>query len=246
MEFVSKSLLIWLITVSAEDGRYRPSSLSSGSDSIMSSRGSSSSSSDSLNARAPDTAFSAPCMSENSPSPPSPSDCSTKLLVDSSLVLADGMSNSSCKRVYVYPRMPNMTIPEGCTILPRSDDKWIAYSPKWDSNLACGLTSFILMTVTLMNSVVHSIYLNIWWCWKWLRISKDGFDSHPLQIRISVQIAIKFGSTCKKAHVEPICPNKWPNSSKFIRQVGHMYTWLLSKLQEIQSTWGCLLIPCAA
>jgi hypothetical protein len=96
----------------------------------MSSRGSSSS--DSLNACAPDTVFSdIPRMSENGLSQPSSlSDCSTKLVEDSSLLLAAGMSSSSSrKRVCVYPRMPNMTTPKGCTILPRSDDKWVAYSP---------------------------------------------------------------------------------------------------------------------
>ncbi|XP_059462236.1 double-stranded RNA-binding protein 4-like [Corylus avellana] len=115
--------------VSAEDSRYHPSSLSSGLDSMTSSRGSSSS--NSLNACAPDTVFSdIPHMSENGLSQPSsPSDCSTELAVDSSLLLAAGMSSSSRKRVFVYSRTPNMTNPKGFTILPRSDDKWVAYSP---------------------------------------------------------------------------------------------------------------------
>jgi hypothetical protein len=201
MAFVSKSLLIWLITVSAEDSRYRPYSLSSGSDSITSSRGASSS--DSFNDCAPDTVFSARCMSENSLSPPS--DCSTKLAVDSSHELAAGMSTSSCKKVYVYPRMPNMTSPKGCTILPRSDDKWVAYSPNWDSSLACGITSFISNDCNVNElSVVHAIYLNIWWCWKWIRIGKDGFDNNLLQIRIASNLLY----TCERARIGLTCPSR--------------------------------------
>ncbi|GMY20268.1 double-stranded RNA-binding protein 1-like [Fagus crenata] len=77
----------------------------------------------------PETFFSAPCMSENGrPSHSSTPDYSTNLVMDSSPVLPAGISTSSCKRVFVHPRMPNMTTPTGCTMLPMSDDKWVAFS----------------------------------------------------------------------------------------------------------------------
>ncbi|XP_050260577.1 double-stranded RNA-binding protein 1-like isoform X3 [Quercus robur] len=74
---------------------------------------------------APDTLFSSPCKSENGLS----SHSSTNLVMDSSLVSPAETIISSCKRIFVHPRLPNMTIPKGYTILPKSDDKWVAFSP---------------------------------------------------------------------------------------------------------------------
>ena len=56
------------------------------------------------------------------------SDCN-KADVDLSLELSTERRGSlPCKRVRVYPRAQNMTIPEGCTMLPISDDKWVVFS----------------------------------------------------------------------------------------------------------------------
>ncbi|XP_030942713.1 double-stranded RNA-binding protein 1-like [Quercus lobata] len=74
---------------------------------------------------APDTLFSTPCKSENGLS----SHSSTNLVMDSSLVPPAETIISSCKRIFVHPRLPSMTIPKGYTILPKSDDKWVAFSP---------------------------------------------------------------------------------------------------------------------
>ncbi|KAL4616497.1 hypothetical protein ACB092_07G203200 [Castanea dentata] len=74
---------------------------------------------------APDTLFSTPCKSENGLS----SHSSTNLVMDSSLVPPAETIISSCKRIFVRPRLPNMTIPKGYTILPKSDDKWVVFSP---------------------------------------------------------------------------------------------------------------------
>ncbi|XP_075638969.1 double-stranded RNA-binding protein 1 isoform X1 [Castanea sativa] len=54
---------------------------------------------------------------------------STNLVMDSSLVPPAETIISSCKRIFVHPHVPNMTIPRGYTILPKSDDKWVAFSP---------------------------------------------------------------------------------------------------------------------
>ncbi|KAL4607107.1 hypothetical protein ACB092_09G150800 [Castanea dentata] len=54
---------------------------------------------------------------------------STNLVMDSSLVPPAETIISSCKMIFVHPHVPNMTIPRGYTILPKSDDKWVAFSP---------------------------------------------------------------------------------------------------------------------
>ncbi|KAF3958165.1 hypothetical protein CMV_016898 [Castanea mollissima] len=59
----------------------------------------------------------------------SSSHSSTNLVMDSSLVPPAETIISSCKRIFVHPHVPNMTIPRGYTILPKSDDKWVAFSP---------------------------------------------------------------------------------------------------------------------
>lgn len=55
-------------------------------------------------------------------------DSSTNLAADTSLAPTAGTDTSSYKRVVVCPRMPNMTSPKGCTMLPMNDDQWVAYS----------------------------------------------------------------------------------------------------------------------
>ncbi|KAF5475705.1 hypothetical protein F2P56_007481 [Juglans regia] len=107
-----------------------PSIVSSGPDTVTSSDRASLSS-DSLHSCAPDTSFSAPFMPKTGlPShSSSSSNCSTDFDMES-LVIPVGMRSSSCKTIYVFPRMPNMTTPKGCTVLPMSDDKWVAFSPE--------------------------------------------------------------------------------------------------------------------
>ncbi|XP_015899794.3 double-stranded RNA-binding protein 1 isoform X1 [Ziziphus jujuba] len=53
---------------------------------------------------------------------------SAQLTVDSSPELSAGRSILSYKRVTVYPHGQNMMIPEGSTLLPMSDDNWVAFS----------------------------------------------------------------------------------------------------------------------
>lgn len=61
------------------------------------------------------------------------------LTEDSSLELSAGRSTLSYKRVTVYPRGQNMTLPEGGTLLPMSDDNWVAFSyPKQEGNIISG------------------------------------------------------------------------------------------------------------
>ncbi|KAG2689917.1 hypothetical protein I3760_09G162600 [Carya illinoinensis] len=115
--------------VSAEVNCY-PSIVSSGPDTITTSDRASLSS-DSLHGCAPDTSFSTPFMPKTGlPShSSSSSNCSTDFDMES-LVTPVGMRSSSCKIIYVLPRKPNMTTPKGCTVLPMSDDKWVAFSPQ--------------------------------------------------------------------------------------------------------------------
>ncbi|XP_050244903.1 double-stranded RNA-binding protein 4-like isoform X1 [Quercus robur] len=109
--------------VSTEVSLNQPSILSSGPDTIITcNRGSSV---DASYGYAPDTFVSTPCKSENGPS----SHSSTNLVMDSSLVPPAETIISSCKRIFVHPHLPNMTVPKGYTILPKSDDKWVAFSP---------------------------------------------------------------------------------------------------------------------
>ena len=109
--------------MSTEVSLNQPSILSSGPDTIITcNRGSSV---DASYGYAPDTFFSTPCKSENGLS----SHSSTNLVMDSSLVPPAETIISSCKRIFVHPHLPNMTIPKGYTILPKSDDKGVAFSP---------------------------------------------------------------------------------------------------------------------
>nr|XP_023872993.1 double-stranded RNA-binding protein 4-like [Quercus suber] len=109
--------------LSTEVSLNQPSILSSGPDIIITcNRGSSV---DASYGYASDTLFSTPSKSENGLS----SHSSTNLVMDSSLVPPAETIISSCKRIFVHPRLPNMTIPKGYTILPKSDDKWVVFSP---------------------------------------------------------------------------------------------------------------------
>ncbi|XP_039021738.1 double-stranded RNA-binding protein 1-like isoform X2 [Hibiscus syriacus] len=46
--------------------------------------------------------------------------------VDCSIIHPVEMSTLSCNRVIVHPRVPNMKFPAGSTVLPMSDDDWVA------------------------------------------------------------------------------------------------------------------------
>ena len=145
-----------LITVSTEVSLNQPSILSSGPDTIITcNRGSSV---DASYGYAPDTFFSTPCKSENGLS----SHSSTNLVMDSSLVPPAETIISSCKRIFVHPRLPNMTIPKGYTLLPKSDDKWVAFSPNWDSRL----TSFVSndhLVIFMSSQLYRYIYKHLIW-----------------------------------------------------------------------------------
>ena len=71
---------------------------------------------------------SVPYKFQDRSSPHIASDCN-KADVDLSLELSTERSGSlPCKRVCVYSRAQNMTIPEDCTMLPMSDDNWVVFS----------------------------------------------------------------------------------------------------------------------
>ncbi|KAK8541891.1 hypothetical protein V6N13_137525 [Hibiscus sabdariffa] len=46
--------------------------------------------------------------------------------VEDSIIKPIEMSSLSCNRVVVHPRVPNMKFPAGSTVLPMSDDDWVA------------------------------------------------------------------------------------------------------------------------
>ena len=46
--------------------------------------------------------------------------------VEDSIEQPVAMSTLSCNRVVVHPRVPNMKFPAGSTVLPMSDDNWVA------------------------------------------------------------------------------------------------------------------------
>ncbi|KAJ0989834.1 hypothetical protein J5N97_008190 [Dioscorea zingiberensis] len=65
--------------------------------------------------------------------PSSESDCSvnpvaTLAAPNSDTLLDKGTSSLLCNRVRVYPRKPDIDLPEGATMLPFSDDLWVAVS----------------------------------------------------------------------------------------------------------------------
>ncbi|KAF8396317.1 hypothetical protein HHK36_017932 [Tetracentron sinense] len=88
------------------------------------------SSSDKVYARLRDPFLSVPSSPEDGPSSPTkPSVCFAPSVVDSNIELSTGMRSSLlCTRVRVYPRTPDMKLPKGVTMLPISDDKWVAMS----------------------------------------------------------------------------------------------------------------------
>ncbi|KAJ4953565.1 hypothetical protein NE237_030397 [Protea cynaroides] len=63
-------------------------------------------------------------------SPSKASEYSGKLDVEADVNVSTSKETSSllCNRVRIYPRMPNMVFPKDITILPISDDKWVAVS----------------------------------------------------------------------------------------------------------------------
>ncbi|KAK9289859.1 hypothetical protein L1049_008020 [Liquidambar formosana] len=61
---------------------------------------------------------------EGSSSPSPPSERSSDLVTDSKIEQVAGTSTLACNKVCVYPRMPNMKLPAGVTVV--SDDKWVA------------------------------------------------------------------------------------------------------------------------
>ncbi|XP_042511822.1 double-stranded RNA-binding protein 1-like [Macadamia integrifolia] len=71
-----------------------------------------------------------PSPGDEPSSPSTASDCSGNLAVASDIKVPNAKETSSllCNRVRVYPRMPNMELTQGVTILPISDDKWVAVS----------------------------------------------------------------------------------------------------------------------
>ncbi|KAF8403449.1 hypothetical protein HHK36_011553 [Tetracentron sinense] len=87
----------------------------------------SSSSTDMVYARLRDPFPSSPSSPEDSSSSPTkPSECSA---VASNMEVPTGMGSFLlCNRVRVYPRRPDMAFPKGITLLPISDDKWVAVS----------------------------------------------------------------------------------------------------------------------
>ena len=61
-----------------------------------------------------------------------------------------------------HPRLPNMTIPKGYTILPKSDEKWVVFSPNWDSRL----TSFVSndhLVIFMSSHCTWYIYKHLIW-----------------------------------------------------------------------------------
>ncbi|KAA8518385.1 hypothetical protein F0562_015732 [Nyssa sinensis] len=126
-KFSSKS-----INVNADTDTHHPPCLPPEVD-INAKRHRSSSSSDMVYARLRDPFPSASSSPEDGPSLPStPSDCATNSVMDSTINPPAGTSTSTRKKVVVCPRKCSMTFPDGATVLPFSDDKWVAV--RMDSN----------------------------------------------------------------------------------------------------------------
>ena len=76
---------------------------------------------------AQDTIPSGPYESRSDSSSPSLSNSFTDSVVDSGLEPSADRISLSCKKVIIYPA--KKPIPDGSTLLPMSDDNWIAFSP---------------------------------------------------------------------------------------------------------------------
>ncbi|XP_072950868.1 double-stranded RNA-binding protein 1-like [Typha angustifolia] len=63
-------------------------------------------------------------------------DCSNRTVANivSGYPKGGGKSSLPCNRVHVYPRKPNLVLPEGATELPFSDDLWVAVSLDFANN----------------------------------------------------------------------------------------------------------------
>ncbi|XP_043698180.1 double-stranded RNA-binding protein 1-like [Telopea speciosissima] len=120
------------MSVSAKVGT--PDSTPSSKPSKMTMRNKESSSSDMMiHSRLRDPFTSVPSSPDDEPSSPSIASDFSNLAVDSAIKVPTAKEPSEpssllCNRVRIYPRMPNMVFPKDITILPISDDKWVAVS----------------------------------------------------------------------------------------------------------------------
>ncbi|BFG25151.1 hypothetical protein CerSpe_114260 [Prunus speciosa] len=111
-------------SVTAEGSSRHPTTVSSRPDALTTSSGFSSS--DFLYGHAQESnSYSLP-VSRNAPSSTLPSDGSTNLAMDSTL--EPPAKRSTYNKVSVYPYKSDMKFPEGITVLPMSDEKWVALS----------------------------------------------------------------------------------------------------------------------
>ncbi|VVA30889.1 PREDICTED: double-stranded [Prunus dulcis] len=111
-------------SVTAEGNSHHPATVSSRPDALTTSSGFSSS--DVLYGRAQESNSSSLSESRNGSSSTLPSDTSTKLAMDSTL--EPPAKRSMYNKVSVYPYKSDMKFPEGNTVLPTSDEKWVALS----------------------------------------------------------------------------------------------------------------------
>ncbi|PQQ15012.1 double-stranded RNA-binding protein 1-like [Prunus yedoensis var. nudiflora] len=111
-------------SVTAEGSSHHPTTVSSRPDALTTSSGFSSS--DILYGRAQESNSNSLTVSRNAPSSTLPSDGSTNLAMDSTL--EPPAKKSTYNKVSVYPYNSDMKFPEGITVLPMSDEKWVALS----------------------------------------------------------------------------------------------------------------------
>ncbi|XP_020416038.1 double-stranded RNA-binding protein 1 isoform X5 [Prunus persica] len=111
-------------SVTAEGNSHHPATVSSRPDALTTSSGFSSS--DILYGRAQESNSSSLSESQNGSSSTLPSDTSTNLAMDSTL--EPPAKRSMYNKVSVYPYKSDMKFPEGNTVLPTSDEKWVALS----------------------------------------------------------------------------------------------------------------------
>ncbi|ONI17027.1 hypothetical protein PRUPE_3G133800 [Prunus persica] len=110
--------------LTAEGNSHHPATVSSRPDALTTSSGFSSS--DILYGRAQESNSSSLSESQNGSSSTLPSDTSTNLAMDSTL--EPPAKRSMYNKVSVYPYKSDMKFPEGNTVLPTSDEKWVALS----------------------------------------------------------------------------------------------------------------------
>ncbi|KAH0983297.1 hypothetical protein GBA52_010474 [Prunus armeniaca] len=111
-------------SVTAEGNSHHPTTVSSRPDALTTSYGFSSS--DILYGRAQESNSSSLSVSRNGSSSTLPSDASTNLAMDSTL--EPPAKRSMYNKVSVYPYKSDMKFPAGSTVLPTSDEKWVALS----------------------------------------------------------------------------------------------------------------------